>query len=696
MVDFPGPVSLIHAGIDAWPFEPSHPEHREFVINDEPRLAHRLGVDFFVLPADYRRAQRNSGQTRNLELKLPFLRFPRWHVCPIPSCGMMHRGQYHDRGAPECRGKPGGVAHAPRRAFQVRFVAACPRGHLTDFPWLAWVFEGSSGDWHPDGVSKWLSLKSSGGASLMSMQISAEQRTVNGIEVVKRRSLAGSFGSGSPTDASGSQSDSPLSHVGVTCDGSNPVLATGTEQRPAPGCGQHLQVILKNATNIYFSNVVSSIYIPEVEDSSLDPELLELLDDRDIKTEMRDAALTSDDGLVTKKFAQRMLRKYHPESEVSPEALAGAANQHLLPGILLEDRNVMTTLEQFHKMNDRSLSSEDLQSVLDSLDWAVEPSVIFDEISNHLDRLAGKGADTGRTVQPTGDSPEEAAEEDAYRRQEYHVFTQDVQIGFPKRDLDIRSRSPGDYKDLETCNFQRIALLHKLRETRAFDGFSRIFSSSLTRQERRSLISDEEIRWLPATIVRGEGIFIEFSHERIACWERDHAERLVSRLKPLQRSLAAVAERRRQTASPITPAYLLLHTFAHLVITELVQECGYGSASLRERIYCGGGESPMAGILIYTAAGDSEGTMGGLVRMGEPDKLGTVVLEALRKARWCSADPVCIESKGQGPGNCNLAACHSCGLLPETSCEVQNRLLDRAMLVGTLENPEIGYFSNIK
>ena len=104
----------------------------------------------------------------------------------------------------------------------------------------------------------------------------------------------------------------------------------------------------------------------------------------------------------------------------------------------------------------------------------------------------------------------------------------------------------------------------------------------------------------------------------------------------------------------------------------------------------------MAGILIYTAAGDSEGTMGGLVRMGEPDKLGTVVLEALRKSRWCSADPVCIESEGQGPGNCNRAACHSCGLLPETSCEVQNRLLDRAMLIGTLVDPEIGYFSHIE
>ena len=29
----------------------------------------------------------------------------------------------------------------------------------------------------------------------------------------------------------------------------------------------------------------------------------------------------------------------------------------------------------------------------------------------------------------------------------------------------------------------------------------------------------------------------------------------------------------------------------------------------------------MAGILIYTAAGDAEGTLGGLVRMGKPGRL---------------------------------------------------------------------------
>jgi len=528
------------------------------------------------------------------------------------------------------------------------------------------------------------------------MQVSAEQRSPDGkVKVVKKRSLAGAFGNAATVDdeEDSSKQESPLSRIGVYCTGANPVLATGTEQRPAPGCREHLQVVLKNATNIYFPNVVSSIYIPEVEDSSLSPEILELLDDRYMKPAMREAARTNEnDGLVSRRVAKRLLEKHHPESDVTPEDLADAANTHLLPGFLLDDRGVTTTLEQIYKSNGGSLSEKDLQAVLKKIEWAVEPSKLLSEITRHLDSIMGKNTDPENLVQPTGETPEEMSEEEAYRRQEYRVFTQDIQTGFSKRDLDIHSTPIQEYTELAACNFQRIALLKKLRETRAFDGFSRMYSTGLTREERRSLFSAEDVNWLPAIIVRGEGIFVEFNHSLIAKWEEIQADALQQRLKLLHRSVTALAARRRQDPVPIAPGFLLLHTFAHILITELVQQCGYGSASLRERIYSG---SDMSGVLIYTSAGDSEGTMGGLVRMGEPDRFGKVVLNAINRARWCSGDPVCIESKGQGPDNCNLAACHSCALLPETSCEVQNRLLDRSMLVGTLENPAMGFFADV-
>jgi len=139
----------------------------------------------------------------------------------------------------------------------------------------------------------------------------------------------------------------------------------------------------------------------------------------------------------------------------------------------------------------------------------------------------------------------------------------------------------------------------------------------------------------------------------------------------------------------------MIHTLAHMLINQLAFDCGYGSASLRERVYCEfePDTEPMQGLLLYTASGDAEGTMGGLVRQGEPDRFPETLTRALRRAQWCSSDPVCIESTGQGTDNANLAACHGCVLVSETSCEEGNRLLDRTMVVGSPDEPEQGFFS---
>ena len=103
----------------------------------------------------------------------------------------------------------------------------------------------------------------------------------------------------------------------------------------------------------------------------------------------------------------------------------------------------------------------------------------------------------------------------------------------------------------------------------------------------------------------------------------------------------------------------------------------------------------MAGILIYTSAGDSDGTLGGLVRLGRPGSLEPIIRRALSNASWCAADPVCMEMAdhgGQGPHSCNLAACHNCALLPETSCEEFNRFLDRGHVIGIPGKPGTGFF----
>ena len=87
--------------------------------------------------------------------------------------------------------------------------------------------------------------------------------------------------------------------------------------------------------------------------------------------------------------------------------------------------------------------------------------------------------------------------------------------------------------------------------------------------------------------------------------------------------------------------------------------------------------------------------LGGLVRQGEPGRLDNTIRAALENASICSSDPLCIESQGQGTSSMNLAACHACGLLPETSCEEGNLLLDRGLVIGTPDDDDLGYFSGL-
>ncbi|MFC9671784.1 Zn-binding domain-containing protein [Streptomyces sp. NPDC056949] len=116
--------------------------------------------------------------------------------------------------------------------------------------------------------------------------------------------------------------------------------------------------------------------------------------------------------------------------------------------------------------------------------------------------------------------------------------------------------------------------------------------------------------------------------------------------------------------------------------TTIALECGYNSASLAERIYAGDEQNPRAGILIYTAVPDSEGTLGGLVSLAEEREFDRIVRRALADAGHCSADPLCSERLPHDPGDyLHGAACHVCLFVSETTCERANRFLDRRFLV---------------
>jgi hypothetical protein len=283
--------------------------------------------------------------------------------------------------------------------------------------------------------------------------------------------------------------------------------------------------------------------------------------------------------------------------------------------------------------------------------------------------------------------------EEEFRRQEYEALR--TGRGGEATDLMVEVCDPSSYGSYLAGVCNSVCLVKKLRETRVLVGFSRLLPvEDPTSANLLPITEDSNLSWLPATVVYGEGIFLEFDARKLEEWW-NHNQLLTSRVSALKEHYNRRRVERGLAEVEVSAKYILLHTFAHALIGQLSFDCGYGSASLRERIYCevDDPERPMQGVLIYTASGDSEGTLGGLVRQGEADRLGPIISRAIRRARWCSSDPVCIESPGQGSDNANLAACHGCVLLPETSCETGNRLLDRALLVGTARSPKIGFFS---
>ena len=143
--------------------------------------------------------------------------------------------------------------------------------------------------------------------------------------------------------------------------------------------------------------------------------------------------------------------------------------------------------------------------------------------------------------------------------------------------------------------------------------------------------------------------------------------------------------------------YVLLHSFSHILMRALALEAGYTLASLRERIYSRSPEEesgPMAGILIYTAATDSEGTLGGLASLGSPHVLQQHILKALHDAALCASDPLCAENTPEyEERSIHAAACHNCLFAPETSCERGNKYLDRTVLVPTIEKKRFSVLS---
>lgn len=291
-----------------------------------------------------------------------------------------------------------------------------------------------------------------------------------------------------------------------------------------------------------------------------------------------------------------------------------------------------------------------------------------------------------------------------YRWQEYRCFSQNSLINGLDDNKGLR------FKDIKlpdelTDFFIKIQQVEELKVTNIQLDFTRVkpkerivvngeVQESSSGQNIFS-IDSKELYTLPANETLGEGLFFEFSNEKIDNWISGNINELENRFG---KYLNTIPDSNSQGLSSKMKIYnnkykhFLIHTFSHMMMRELEFSCGYPTASLKERLYISTNpEKQMSGVLFYTAEG-SEGSMGGLVSQGEPEKVLEIIKKGLERSVNCSSDPLCWESDGQGIFDLNLSACFSCSLVAETACEEMNLGLDRRVLV----DEEFGYFKSIQ
>ncbi len=242
---------------------------------------------------------------------------------------------------------------------------------------------------------------------------------------------------------------------------------------------------------------------------------------------------------------------------------------------------------------------------------------------------------------------------------------------------------------------ERVVLVHRLREVVAQVGFTRFEAAAPNIQGElemgvtRAALAREPT-WLPAVENKGEGFFLQFKSQAIAQWlERDT---VIQRGRKLLAGFECWHEEHpRSKREFFGLPYVMLHSLSHLLITAVSLECGYPASAIRERIYAL--DDIGYGILLYTGTSDAEGTLGGLVQVGR--KIHEHMRNALRMAELCSNDPVCAQHEPENPHERRFlhgAACHGCLLIAETSCEQHNELLDRALVVPTVDDLGAEFF----
>lgn len=664
---------------------PSRWRQQTRIIHDK-RLQERLKVSYFGVPQNKR--DESTGERHGIS----YVRFPEWYFCP--SCGDFKplsewkkafeecpaRSKYEQNDThmlkyircfnPKCQRRP---------LVASRFVMTCSDGHIDNFPWDAYVHYSNGVEPHLNPSFKidvgsrsdsleGIKIKCSCGKSATMSRILDPRK----LESLKN-DVANQFGQEKALKAFG-------------CTGRHPWKYEN--QYSALRCSKQMHVVIRGSSAVYFPVSISSIVIPSFED------IIEAnVRDRDLFSEFEEKLASlkiyaPSDSELEKLVEEK--RKYFINVGV-PEAVI--TNEMIMKGIDadIEEKNKTRISEIENLINEYKDSiAKDITNISEE---QVE-KVLRDFIKNNSNQKKNEYSSTDYDFE--------------YKEAEFKALNgEDKKFGFT--DGFSREQIPIEEYNRELIPaVKSVSLITSLREVQALVGFSRQFPISFTdelyeKDENYGTSNgvpklvkiNEGKSWFPGYEIKGEGIFIELDAEKISEWENQGI--IKARTSLLNKSYVRSFTGKARPDRHIKPGFVLVHTLSHLLLNQMSFDCGYNVASLKERVYYGSNSDGVkrAGILIYTSSGDSEGSLGGLVRLGRPDVFPKIFDKALKSARFCSNDPVCNCSTGQGKESLNLAACHSCVLLPETCCEEFNIFLDRGMLIGTFdEDGDFGFFDS--
>lgn len=533
---------------------------------------------------------------------------------------------------------------------QTNLILICPNGHLSDIPWanfLRWKTE----------KNLRLRPEEDKGQNLMSNEMVGPCCSNPKLKWTESKTKSEGYGSiyiecNSCGLGSGSDKDKPkinlegINSLEPNCIGQKPweLDLDNPSITPYENCyirndnkngREKMKIALVTANNVYYANGFSSLFIPMHIAENKPKELIESITilEKKYTKHFERTAITRNDYWNTKfNFNDFLI-----DNDINPENEAAFKNQ-LASEFLNSDANIDINdkHEEYRWQEYRCFSTlSSLPNITENKGLRFKDIVLPNELTDFFKKI----------------------------QQVEELKVTNVQLDFTR----VKPK-------------ERIVVNGEVQESSSGQN---IFS-----------IDSKELYTLPANETLGEGLFFEFSNEKIDSWVSENINELENRFG---KYLDSIPDSNGQGLSSKMKIYnnkykhFLIHSFSHMMMRELEFSCGYPTASLKERLYISTNpEKQMSGLLIYTAEG-SEGSMGGLVSQGEPEKIIEIVKKGLERSINCSSDPLCWESEGQGIFDLNLSACFSCALVAETACEEMNLGLDRRVLV----DEEFGYFKKL-